>query len=175
MDHPTISGRRRLLLSGRFLLFAMPLPASAQDGYVCVKSCLYTRACTKRENEACRGDCANRLVSGGVLEQGRLVSILEGGYHVPSQPARVTRSGHAHSRSPRSGALASSTILPGVLSACVLLRALSCVHFGACKRAGAARVARRNAQHCPVSQPRGTLFARALSTHPRLHSLRPVT
>ena len=43
-----------------------------------------------------------------VLEQGRLVSILEGGYHVPSQPSRVTRSGNAYSKGPHSGALASS-------------------------------------------------------------------
>jgi hypothetical protein len=40
------------------------------------------------------------------------VSILEGGYHVRSQPSGVTRSGNAYSKGPHSGphsgALASS-------------------------------------------------------------------
>jgi hypothetical protein len=43
--------------------------------------------------------------------QGRLVSVLEGGYHVPADSARITRSGNVNVRRPAIGALASSNPL----------------------------------------------------------------
>lgn len=40
--------------------------------------------------------------------QGRLISVLEGGYHVPADGARITRSGSANMKRSANGALASS-------------------------------------------------------------------
>jgi len=67
-----------------------------------------TRCMTEWTCDTCQG--GNPTAESGVVpEQGRLVSILEGGYHVPSQPSGVTRSGNAYSsKGPHSGALASS-------------------------------------------------------------------
>ena len=70
-----------------------------------------TRCMTEWTCDTCQG--GNPTAESGVVpEQGRLVSILEGGYHVRSQPSGVTRSGNAYSKGPHSGphsgALASS-------------------------------------------------------------------